>query len=180
MAPIEGVVMTDQIQEGCPVEHNNILDFVTRNAEYLQRSNKFSAREEKVQSKIATKLDAALEDMVVGMEGIASCQQEVRKRLTVPSPMIESFCVGMEHLSRSLFPHLELIFIKACAEENIESHAARIILQSRLEALSSYMLQLTQVHGLVLEHSDEGSPTPVMTLRIALKKLAKDTLANHI
>lgn len=171
--------MTDQIQDGCPVDHNNILDFVARNAEHLQKSNKFSTAEEKAQSKIASQLDAALEDMVVGIEGIASCQQEARESLTIPSPMIESFCVGMEHLSRSLFPHLELVYIKACAEENIDNHVSRIILQSRLEALSSYMLQLTQVHGLVLEHGPEVGPTPVMSLRMALKKLAKDTLANH-
>lgn len=171
--------MTDQIQDSCPVDHSNILDFVARNAEHLQKSNKFSTLEEKAQSQVAAKLDAALEDMVVGIEGIASCQQETRESLTVPSPMIESFCVGMEHLSRSLFPHLELIFIKACEEDKIDRQVARIILQSRLEALSSYMLQLTQVHGLVLEHGLEGGPTPVMTLRMALKKLAKDTLANH-
>lgn len=171
--------MTDQTQEGCPVEHSNILDFVAKNAEHLKKSNKFSTAEEMAQSNIAVRLDAALEDMVVGIEGIANCQQESRKILTVPSPMIESFCVGMEHLSRSLFPHLELIYIKACTEENIDTHVARIILQSRLEALSSYMVQLTQVHGLVLDHGPEIGPSPVMSLRMAMKALAKATLANH-
>lgn len=171
-------MMTDQIQEGCPVEPSNILDFVAKNAEHLQRSTKFSSAEEKAQSNIAAKLDAALEDMVVGIEGIASCQQDGGETMTVPSPMIESFCVGMEHLSRSLFPHLDLIFQKACGEENLDPHVARVILQSRLEALSSYMLQLTQVHGLVLEHGPESGPTPVMSLRMALKKLAIETLSN--
>ena len=171
--------MNDQPTEGCPVEHSNILDFIAKNAEHHRQSGKFSTIEEMAQSKIATKLDAALEDMVVGIEGIASCQQEGSPTAAIPSPMIESFCVGMEHLSRSLFPHLELVFIKACSEENIDTHVARIILHSRLEALSSYVLQLTQVHGLVLEHGPEEGPTPVMALRMALKTQAKATLANH-
>ncbi len=171
--------MTDQTPDGCPVAHNNILDFVAKNAEHLKKSNRISELEEMAQSKIASSLDAALEDMVVGIEGIASCQQEGSDVARAPNPVIEAFCVGIEHLSRSLFPHLELIFIKACAEEKIDTHIARAILQSRLEALSSYMVQLTQVHGLVLEHSTEGSPTPVISLRMALKAQAKETLAAH-
>lgn len=171
--------MNDQPREGCPVEPNNILDFVARNAERLRISNKFTGTQEMTQSKIAAKLDAALEDMVVGIEGIASCQQEGREAMTSPAPAIESFCVGMEHLSRSLFPHLEMVYIKACDEENIDSHVARAILQSRLEALASYMVQLTQVHGLVLEHGEELGPTPCMSLRMALKALAKKTLTDH-
>lgn len=168
--------MSNQSQGQCPMESATILDFVAINSKRMNIDKNLTQEEAHSQSNIAHTLDAALEEMVVGIEGIASCQQETKISTSELPPEIGAFCVGMEHLSRSLFPHLASTFEGACKQENINPTLARPILQSRLEALASYMLQLTQVHGLVLKQTADPGPPPVASLRMTLKGLAKKTL----
>jgi len=157
----------------------NILDFVSAASKRLVEGGTDSPDGF---TEIAHELDAALEDMVAGLEGIASCQQPEEERVHEDIPEMAGFCAGMERLSRSLFPHLDQLFSDACTKADIDPTRARPVLQSRLEALAGYMLQLTQVHGIIFE--EEGGEAcggePVVNLRMVLKARASKTLKKYM
>lgn len=161
----------------------NILDFVSATSKRLVDG---VADSPEGFTDIAQGLDAALEDMVAGLEGIASCQQpepeDGSQRETEDMPAMTSFCAGMERLSRSLFPHLDQLFTDVCKKANIDPARARPVLQSRLEALAGYMLQLTQVHGIIFEEEggEPAGPEPVVSLRMVLKDRAAKTLKKYM
>ncbi len=125
----------------------DIYDFVRESSARL----KLAAPNPLVQSKldtIASSLDHLLDQLVVRLEEVASCQQSKQGLLDEDSRTMAPFCAGMEEVGRQLIDRIKVQFDAEVASSGLEIDLCNWIIETRRDALILYILQLAHVHGL--------------------------------
>ncbi|GHF29973.1 hypothetical protein GCM10017044_26620 [Kordiimonas sediminis] len=136
-------------------EQINILDFMKYRdaaAEVNILCAELTAEECDIATRIARHLDKTLEEMVMELENVASCQQSDQLEPANDTiPPFFAFCVGLETIGDNLIPHLASVYKSACENHNIHLGKFPGLFESRAEAFIQYLKQIACVHGLAFD-----------------------------
>ncbi len=132
-----------------------IIDFLGASLSQLEARGQIALTpaQEEVASALAIILDNTLEEMVLELEAIASCQQAEEKGISNDKhgdmPAFVAFCAGLNRIGQTLLPHLIAQFHSFCKEKDIPPLPLMWVIKARSDAFIAYLVQLAQVHGVV-------------------------------
>ena len=130
-----------------------------------------SPYEQEVVTAVTERLDKVLGHLVTDLERAAQCQIKglvpLGERDSLPP--LEAFCLGFQRVGEAQLSELFAAFHAVVAAHHVPSQPLAWTVLARGEALTAYLIELAQVHG-IAGASDRSGSAPVMALRQSLNR----------